>query len=89
MCMPHPAEDRYLSTREVLLIRQLRQRGIRGGRIPGFFWSLKSCLRDAPGASLGQLNCRLEELGWGAAPLDARTLQMARAAVAPLQEVGS
>ncbi len=83
------AEHRYLSMREVLLIRQLRQRGLRGGRIPGFFWSLKSCLRDNPGASLGQLNRRLEKLGWGDAPLDARTLQLARSAVTSLQEVSS
>ncbi len=89
MHTPSQDQHRYLSMREVLLIRQLRQLGLRGGRIPGLFWSLKSCLRDNPGASLGQLNRRLEKLGWGNSPLDARTLQLARAAVVPLQEVGS
>ncbi len=89
MHKPPQAEHRYLSMCEVLLIRQLRQLGLRGGRIPGVFWSLKSCLRDNPDASLGQLNRRLEKLGWGDAPLDTRTLQLARAVVASPQEVGS
>ncbi len=70
-----------LNVSEVLLITQLRHRGLHAGRIPGFFWSLKSCLLDNPGASLGQLNRQLERLGWGDVTLDARTLQLARAAV--------
>jgi hypothetical protein len=75
--------NHYLNVPEVLLIRQLRHRGLRAGRIPGFFWSLKSCLLDNPGASLGQLNRRLEKVGWGDALLDEQTLQLARVAAIP------
>lgn len=77
------AENRYLNVPEVLLLRQLRRRGLRAGRIPGFFWSLKSCLLDNPGVSLGQLNRQLGKIGWGDVLLDEQTLQLARVAAVP------
>ena len=76
-------ENRCLNTPEVLLIRRLRHRGLRAGWMPGLFWSLKSCLMDNPGASLGQLNRQLEKLGWGDALLDEWTLELARVAAIP------
>lgn len=76
-------KNRYLNVREVLLIRQLRYKGLPSGRVPGFFWSLKSCLLDNPGASPRQLNRQLGELGWDDVLLDDHTLQLARVAVNP------
>jgi len=59
------------------LIRRLESKGLTKSEIPGFVWSLKSCLLNKPQMNCYQLNERLRHLGWGDFLLDYHTLQLA------------
>ena len=60
-----------------VLIRRLEMKGLEKGEIPGFVWSLKSCLLDKPEMNCFQVNKRLQYLGWDDFVLDYHTLQLA------------
>ena len=59
------------------LISRLETKGMTKSEIPGFVWSLKSCLLDKPEMNCNQVNERLRYLGWSDIVLDYHTLQLA------------
>ena len=59
------------------LTRRLEKKGLVKTAIPGFIWSLKSCLLVNPDLNHMQLNERLQTLGWDDFELDYHTLQLA------------
>ena len=61
------------------LISRLEMKGLTKSEIPGFVWSLKSCLLDKPGMNCKQVNERLQYLEWDDFKLDYQTLQLASA----------
>ena len=65
-----------LSLHKQKLIKRLEKIGMEKSMIPGFIWSLKSCFVIDPEISCGQINKRLESLGWPDFKLDHRTFWM-------------
>jgi len=68
---------RLLTEHEKVLINRLAMKGLEQNEIPGFIWSLKSCLMDNPDMNHLQANDRLPFLGWNGFKLDYHTLQLA------------
>ena len=56
--------------------------------IPGFIWSMKSCLKVNPDLNHIQLNNRMQFLGWKEIDLDFHTFQLAVSCF-EAEEVGS
>ena len=67
---------RGLSLQKQMLVHRLEKIGMEKSLIPGFIWSLKSCFVIDPEMSCGQINERLESLGWQDLKLDHRTFGM-------------
>jgi hypothetical protein len=67
----------FLSENTQVLMRRLEMKGIEQNAIPGFVWSLKSCLSDNPDMNHLQTNKRMKLLGWDDFDLDYHTLQLA------------
>jgi hypothetical protein len=67
----------FLSKNEQVLMHRLGTKGMEQGVIPGFIWSLKSCLLDNPDMNHFQTNKRMQFLGWNDFDLDYHTLQLA------------
>jgi hypothetical protein len=60
-----------------VLMRKLEMNALEKSTIPGFIFSLKSCLLDNPNMNHLQANERLQFLGWDDFDLDYHTLQLA------------
>ena len=67
----------FLSENRQVLMRRLEMKGMEQSAIPGFVWSLKSCLVDNPDMNHFQTNKRMQLLGWNDFDLDYHTLQLA------------
>ncbi len=67
----------FSSEHKQILTHRLEKKGIAKNTIPGFLWSLKSCLLDNPDMNHWQANERLQFLGWDDFDLDYHTLQLA------------
>ncbi len=57
-------------------MHRLDKKGMDKGSIPGFIWSMKSCIHNHPDLDCGRLNRKLETLGWHNFQLDDATLQL-------------
>ena len=58
------------------LLHRLEEQGMDKSIIPGFIWSMKSCVLKNPSLDPGQLNKKLKSLGWHDIQLDHNTLQL-------------
>jgi len=67
-----------ISTGTQKLVACLEKSGMEKNLIPGFVWSLKSCLLTNANLSSEEINKRLENLGWYGIKLDDDTLGLAR-----------
>lgn len=63
------------------LVAHLEKSGMEKNLIPGFVWSLKSCLLANANLSSEEINERLESLGWYGIKLDDDTLGLAAACI--------
>jgi hypothetical protein len=59
-----------------IVIKRLKERGIRLDIIPGFVRDLVNAISNNPECSLQELNSRLHFLGWDDFELDEHTLQL-------------
>ena len=65
----------FNSHRQVLMHR-LEEQGMDKSIMPGFIWSVKSCISKTPHMDHRQLNKRLKILGWYDTQVDHRTMQL-------------
>ena len=65
------------------LIYQLEKKGMDKGSIPGFIWSMKSCVLNYPDIDCGQLNRKIQTMGWHDFQVDYSTLQLIMACIQP------
>ena len=62
---------------KLLLIDQLKTKGIDPALIPAFLKALTSIITSLPNIDLAQLNQKLHSLGWNEVTIDCHSLQIA------------
>jgi len=58
------------------LMHRLEEKGMDKGLIPGFIWSMKSCMPNYPDIDCVQLNRKIQTLGWHDFHVDYSTLRL-------------
>ena len=65
------------------LMHQLEEKGMDKGSIPGFIWSMKSCVLNYPDIDCVHLNRKIQTMGWHDFQVDYSTLQLIMACFQP------
>jgi len=58
------------------LMHQLEKMGMDNASIPGFIWSMKSCVLNHPDIDYDQLNRKIQAMGWHDLQLNCSTFQL-------------